>query len=204
MHASHVAILVLAASAASPALSAPLAPNPFQSVPTTNSLSSGGLSIADLNNINIVNKPDSSPVPPVGARSTVDDIATKVLQLFSGNIVTRDLGDSFQSVGARSIVDDVLNTISGLFGEGDPGVLLGRDGVDLVREILRRQCGTSVLAGNQTFAPPVGACDGFILSQEAKNIQFDPNTIPNLKREAGDLSAILERFVARRLLDSLN
>ncbi|KAH9059774.1 hypothetical protein EDB87DRAFT_743349 [Lactarius vividus] len=181
MHASYVAILVLAASAASPALSAPLAPDPFQSIPTTNSLSSGGLSIADLNNINIVNKPDSPPAPAVGARSTVDDIATKVLQLFSGNIVTRDLGDSFQSVptnvsslfGPLGLKDPRLGVALGSRSGGDNGgILLGRDGVDSVREIFRRDCG-SLNVGGVTVPQPIGSCDLDSLITDLQNFQRD-------------------------------
>ncbi|KAI9444029.1 hypothetical protein H4582DRAFT_1053814 [Lactarius indigo] len=290
MHASHVAALVLAASAASPALSVPLAPrnahatsdvvardvaddvatkvlqlfsgnivtrelpNPFQSIPTNDGSSSGPLSIAELNNVDFVNKPGSSPAArdvaddvatkvlqlfsgnivtrelpnpfqsndgsssgplsiaelnnvdfvnkpgsSLAARDVVDDVTTKVLQLFSGNIVTRALGDSFQSVptddglssgsfnikdlqdphnlvatGRRSIVDDALNTIAGLFGGGgDPGVLLGRDSVNSVREIFRRQCGASLLSGAPNFLPPVGSCDVDALISDLQNFQRD-------------------------------
>ncbi|KAH9059773.1 hypothetical protein EDB87DRAFT_1577432 [Lactarius vividus] len=159
MHASYVAILVLAASAASPALSAPLAPDPFQSVPTTNSLSSGGLSIADLNNINIVNKPDSPPAPAVGARSTVDDIATKVLQLFSGNIVARD---------PLAISDLRLHPIStiGVLGSTPEPTL---DGLDSTQEVTRRQ--TSPF--NSTFLQPIGSFDLEALMADLQNFQRD-------------------------------
>ncbi|KAI9444027.1 hypothetical protein H4582DRAFT_2071624 [Lactarius indigo] len=219
MHASHGAVLGLAASATLPALSVPLT---SRIVHATSGVVARGLAEDVVNgdiqlfprNLHIVAPAPGKSIP----RDVVDDVTTKVLQLFSGNIVTRDLGDSFQSVptvdglssgplnlkdlqdprlavatGRRSIVDDALNTIAGLFGGGgDPGVLLGRDGVDFVREITRRQCeDSSLLSGNTpTFLPPVGACDGFILNQEAKNIQFDPDTIST--REAGDLSAMRE------------
>ncbi|KAH9059777.1 hypothetical protein EDB87DRAFT_1577435 [Lactarius vividus] len=140
MHASYVAILVLAASAASPALSAPLAPDPlFQSIPTIDRF--GNLGVTDLNNIHIVNKPDSSPA---------------------------------LVVGARSIFGDVFSTILGLFGGGgDSGILLGRDGVNSVRGIFGRQCGTSLFSGNQTFLPPVGSCDLDALIADLQNFQRD-------------------------------
>ncbi|KAH9047155.1 hypothetical protein EDB84DRAFT_1557832 [Lactarius hengduanensis] len=78
MHASHVSIIILAASAASPALSAPLGPF-FQSIPT---VATANLSIADFNNILSTG---SSPAPAVGARSIFDGALNSIFGFFGVN-----------------------------------------------------------------------------------------------------------------------
>ncbi|KAH9019590.1 hypothetical protein EDB83DRAFT_2320724 [Lactarius deliciosus] len=80
MHASHVSIIILAASAASPALSATLG----------------------------TNEPGFSPTPAVGARSIVDDALNLIFGLFSinddvtsGILPTRGGLDSTQEITRR-------------------------------------------------------------------------------------------------------
>ncbi|KAH9171571.1 hypothetical protein EDB89DRAFT_1090914 [Lactarius sanguifluus] len=104
MHASHVSIIILAASAVSPALSVPLGPF-FQSIPT---IDTSNLSIAEFNNILNMNELGSSPAPAVGARSIVDDALNSIFGLFgvngnltSGILPTRDGLDSTQEITRR-------------------------------------------------------------------------------------------------------
>ncbi|KAH9005550.1 hypothetical protein EDB86DRAFT_1457745 [Lactarius hatsudake] len=81
MHASHVSIIILAASAASPALSVPLGPF-FQSIPV---VATANLSITDFNNILSMNEPGSSPAPAAEARSIFDGALNSIFGLFGVN-----------------------------------------------------------------------------------------------------------------------
>ncbi|KAH8978833.1 hypothetical protein EDB92DRAFT_526750 [Lactarius akahatsu] len=113
MHAaSHVSIIILAASAASPALSAPLGPF-FESIPT---VATANLSIADFNKILDMNEPGSSPAPAAAARS-LDGALNSIFGLFGVNdnltggifLPTRDGLDSTQEI-TRRLASPIINS----------------------------------------------------------------------------------------------
>ncbi|KAI9462902.1 hypothetical protein BJY52DRAFT_1255916 [Lactarius psammicola] len=185
MHASHVAILVLAASAASPALSAPL---------TYVSRARGTPSVRATSNV------VARDASPLAARD--------------GDLFIRDLNDFFQSIPtisgplklqnpnivnaegssppapalvARTIVDDAFNAITQLI----PTNLLGRDGVDdfvqgIYRRVVDGACDPNNFLSNPIFVPPIGACDAELLAANFQNLQLSPDLVTR------DFSAVFE------------
>ncbi|KAI9462905.1 hypothetical protein BJY52DRAFT_1255939 [Lactarius psammicola] len=186
MHASHVAILVLAATAASPALSAPLTARGTPSVRATVARDAsplaardGDLFIRDLNDF-------FQSIPTISGP----------LKLQNPNIANAE-GSSppAPALGARTIIDDALNAITQLI----PTNLLGRDGVDdfvqgIYRRVVNGACDPNrPITDSPAFLTPIGACDGEALAADLKNFQFTPDLATR------DFSAVLENV--RRIFE---
>ncbi|KAI9444033.1 hypothetical protein H4582DRAFT_1054286 [Lactarius indigo] len=141
MHASHVAILVLAASAASPVFSAPLAARGAAGVPATSDVVARGFSTSVFSNVNKGTKAVKRDVPLDDIQASdagVKAIISVMKGLFGNGPVDdvkargfdtgifSNLNKGTQALRARGLVKGLINGLEDVFSLG----LIVRDDVD--------------------------------------------------------------------------
>ncbi|KAH9059780.1 hypothetical protein EDB87DRAFT_744138 [Lactarius vividus] len=184
MHASHVAILILAASAASPALSAPLAARDIAVVPATSDVVARGFSASIFSNVNKGTK--------AGKRGDlVDDVQARGFDpsIFSDvNKGTKAIRahSNVHNPDAKEIVGIARNLIDSF----------SRDDLDdFVQGIARRDhdVSDSDPHGARAIPPAIGALNDFLAQHGRPN----PGRIPGGIR-ARDLEDAFLQGIARR------
>ncbi|KAH9005555.1 hypothetical protein EDB86DRAFT_1457901 [Lactarius hatsudake] len=198
MHASHVAILVLAVSAASPVISAPLAARGAAGVSATSDVVARGFSTNVFSNVNKGTKAVKRDVPFDDIQVSdvhVKDIISVTKDLFGDGPVDDDvqprgfdistifdLNKSPQPLGARGFN---LSAVKGILGTVIAGLLV-RDDVD---DIQAHRFGLGNVKG---ILDTVKNVAGLLVRDDVDDIQargFDTSTFRNLNKGTQALGA---------------